>query len=304
MARHLLTYLRAVFNNVIKGNPELQAKYGLEVNPADRVGRGGRYGTQRVDERYLTDAEIVLFWRALSQSTIDERTQLVLKLLLLTGQRPSEVRCAEAGELRLDGEHPEWHLPGIVREKGKPPKRRTKNGLPHLVPLPPLPANLRSRACGRRAGRLSIGHHQGRRPRRVHAGSGDPAPHESGKLACKPFSPKTSGRPSRPAWPGSASYGKSATECRTTSLKVSATRPITFTSTWTRSAGPSNSGPRTLRSSCYLVAPSSRSRGPDERPSPLRRKAHALVNLPAALELAATQLLHRGLQVHTEDVRL
>ena len=44
MARHLLTYLRAVFNNVIKGNPELQAKYGLEVNPADRVGRGGGMG--------------------------------------------------------------------------------------------------------------------------------------------------------------------------------------------------------------------------------------------------------------------
>ena len=46
-----------------------------------------------------------------------------------------------------------------------------------------------------------------------------------------------------------------------------------------------------------------RSRGPDERSTPLRRKAHAFVNLPAALELAATQLLHRGLQVHTEDVR-
>jgi hypothetical protein len=42
MARHLLTYLRAIFNNAIKGNPELQAKYGLEVNPADRVGRDGR----------------------------------------------------------------------------------------------------------------------------------------------------------------------------------------------------------------------------------------------------------------------
>jgi integrase len=71
---------------------------------------------------------------------------LVLKLLLLTGQRPSEVRCAEVGELRLDSEHPEWHLPGLVREKGKPPKRRTKNGLPHLVPLPPLPATLFRRA--------------------------------------------------------------------------------------------------------------------------------------------------------------
>ena len=193
MARHLLTYLRAVFNNVIKGNPELQAKYGLEVNPADRVGRGGRYETQRVDERYLTDAEIVLFWRALSQSAIDERTQLVLKLLLLTGQRPSEVRCAEAGELRLDGEHPEWHLPGIVREKGKPPKRRTKNGLPHLVPLPPLPANLFRRAVELAAdapvlfpsdiikdgilGEYTLG----QATRRLI---------ESGKLACKPFSPK------------------------------------------------------------------------------------------------------------------
>jgi integrase len=193
MARHLLTYLRAVFNNAIRNNQQIHAKYRIEINPADRVGRDGRYGTPPVDERHLDDAEIALFWRALDQSEIDERTRLILKLLLLTGQRPSEVRCCELSELKLDGKYPEWHLPGLVRERGKPLKRRTKNGLPHLVPLPPLAAKLFRRGvelAGDAAfvfpsdatkdgilGEYTLGQATNRLIK-------------TGRLACKPFSPK------------------------------------------------------------------------------------------------------------------
>ena len=132
MARHLLTYLRGVFNHALRGSPRLRKKYGFVENPTDTVGRGrrgkpGKYGRPRVDERFLNDAEIVQFWRALEQSDVDTRTKLMLKLLLLTGQRPGEVRCTKKSELRLDGQEPHWDLPDD----------RTKNEERHIVPLNP-----------------------------------------------------------------------------------------------------------------------------------------------------------------------
>jgi integrase len=51
-----------------------------------------------------------------------------MKLMLLTGQRRSEIGGMRWDELRDD----EWHLP----------KERTKNKLPHIVPLPPTAAGL------------------------------------------------------------------------------------------------------------------------------------------------------------------
>jgi integrase len=133
MARHLLTYLRGIFNHALRGSPQLRKKYGLVENPTDTVGRGrrgkpGKYGRPKVDDRFLNDAEIVQFWRALEQSDVDRRTKLVLKLLLLTGQRPSEVRRTEKSELRLEGREPYWNLPND----------HTKNDEPHIVPLNPL----------------------------------------------------------------------------------------------------------------------------------------------------------------------
>jgi integrase len=132
MARHLLTYLRGIFNHALRGSPQLRKKYGLVENPTDTVGRGrrgkpGKYGRPKVDDRFLNDGEIVQFWRALEQSDVDTRTKLLLKLLLLTGQRPGEVRCAEKSELRLEGQEPHWNLPDD----------RTKNDEPHIVPLNP-----------------------------------------------------------------------------------------------------------------------------------------------------------------------
>jgi integrase len=141
MARHLLTYLRGIFNFALRGSPQLRAKYGLVENPTDTVGRGrrgkpGKYGRPKVDERFLDDTEIVHFWRALEDGHIDMRTKLLLQLLLLTGQRPSEVRCAEALEVKLAGPEPRWDLPA----------HRTKNGETHVVPLVPATVALFEKA--------------------------------------------------------------------------------------------------------------------------------------------------------------
>jgi integrase len=130
MARHLLTYLRGTFNHALYGSPALREKYGLKANPADTVGRGrrgkpGKYGRPVADDRHLDDAEIAAFWRAVEGSGADEQTKILLKLLLLTGQRPSEIRCTRVSELTLNGSAPSWVLPG----------NRTKNGDPHSVPL-------------------------------------------------------------------------------------------------------------------------------------------------------------------------
>jgi integrase len=141
MARHLLAYLRATFNHALYGSPALREKYGLRANPAESVGRGrrgkpGKYGRPVVDDRHLTDAEVAAFWHTMEGSGADQATKIVLKLLLLTGQRPSEVRCARAAELTLDGTEPVWLMPA----------NRTKNGDAHSVPLVPATLKLFERA--------------------------------------------------------------------------------------------------------------------------------------------------------------
>ena len=94
-----------------------------------RVNQNPCAGVHRPDapkarDRVLTDAEIVKFWSA----TDAERKEFsaLLKLLLLTGCRLNEVAGMTRAELSGDGAT--WSLPG----------KRTKNGRPHVVPLPPL----------------------------------------------------------------------------------------------------------------------------------------------------------------------
>ena len=72
-------------------------------------------------DRVLTDDEVRLFWQATAR--LGEPFAAPLRLLLLTGQRRSEV-----GEMRwseLDADARLWRIPG----------ERAKNGEPHEVPL-------------------------------------------------------------------------------------------------------------------------------------------------------------------------
>ena len=95
----------------------------VKVNPCAGLTRPSGGGKR---ERALSSDEIRWFWEACETVGAPPRPFApVLKLLLLTGQRPNEVAGMTRDELHDDGS---WHLPG----------RRTKNGKPHTVPLAPL----------------------------------------------------------------------------------------------------------------------------------------------------------------------
>jgi integrase len=88
----------------------------VSVNPAWHVPKPGK---ERAETRTLTDGEIRVVWRALS----DERYGDLFRLLLLLGQRRTET--AEMRWTELDLAAGWWTIPGT----------RTKNGLQHRVPL-------------------------------------------------------------------------------------------------------------------------------------------------------------------------
>jgi integrase len=97
----------------------------LRVNPVIGVGRPE---TSRARDRVLSEAEIIAFWKAVSAERVE--FGVPLKLLLLTGCRRDEIGEMERVELSDDGTT--LTLP--------PP--RTKNGLTHVLPLPPLARDL------------------------------------------------------------------------------------------------------------------------------------------------------------------
>jgi integrase len=72
-------------------------------------------------ERVLTDDEIGEIWRAAGQ--VAAPYGAIVRLLILTGQRRGEVAGMNWGEIADD--LATWTMPG----------ERTKNGIPHTVPL-------------------------------------------------------------------------------------------------------------------------------------------------------------------------
>lgn len=111
----------------------------IEFNPASRLRKVGQVKPR---ERVLSEDDIVKFWNALAGMEtmtgahmaqgeagrmLSPATRSVLRLLLLTGQRRSEIVQAEKSELELNIAEPVWTIPG----------ERTKNGLLHRLPLCP-----------------------------------------------------------------------------------------------------------------------------------------------------------------------
>lgn len=114
----------------------------LDANPAARLRRAGK---AKPRERVLPPADISKFWNALAAMEamtgehmaraekgrmLSAPTRSILRLLLLTGQRRSEVAELRKSELHLDDAQPLWMIPGD----------RTKNGLLHRLPLCPMAA--------------------------------------------------------------------------------------------------------------------------------------------------------------------
>ena len=86
----------------------------LESNPAQAIRKRGQE-VQR--ERVMSLGELRAFWAALNDYPSDR----ALRLLLLLGQRRAEIADSKPSELADD----EWRIPSS----------RTKNALPHIVPL-------------------------------------------------------------------------------------------------------------------------------------------------------------------------
>ena len=127
----------ALFNRVANWAVE---EGHVKFNPAARL---RKLGEERRRERVLAPDELARLWEefdreivvdhwAGGQTAFDLPAALAirraLKILCLTGQRRGEVIGMEKSELALDGTEPVW----TIREQ------RTKNGLPHRVPLTPM----------------------------------------------------------------------------------------------------------------------------------------------------------------------
>lgn len=121
MANNTLAYLRKFFNWCAE-------KDLIDLPPTDRMKPPA---PKTVGERTLSEVEIAEVWRAFEAEGGNFRD--LFKLLLLTGQRRSEVGGMHYAELAgLDGDRPTWEIPG----------NRSKNGRPHLVPLSPRAAKI------------------------------------------------------------------------------------------------------------------------------------------------------------------
>jgi integrase len=114
----------------------------IAFNPAARLRKAAQ---RKPRERVLTHAGIRIFWNTLTDletmtgehmgraekgRMLSPATRSILRLLLLTGQRRTEVVEAKKSEFELDGDEPVWTIPG----------ERTKNGLLHRLPLCPMAA--------------------------------------------------------------------------------------------------------------------------------------------------------------------
>ena len=110
-ARRTLAVVRKILNWAVD-------REVIEVNPAFRVKGPGK---ERKKERVFTRDEVKKFWEGLDSAKLDTSTRLALKFILVTGQRPGEVRSMKWDD--IESETRIWTLP------------KTKSGRTHRVPL-------------------------------------------------------------------------------------------------------------------------------------------------------------------------
>ena len=103
-------------------------------------------------QRALSAGEIKAIWYGLdlerfktapAHKPISPELRDIYRLLILLGQRKMEVARMEKSELELEGDMPVWTIPGS----------RTKNGVAHRLPLPPLSLKIVREAVDRSGSR-------------------------------------------------------------------------------------------------------------------------------------------------------
>lgn len=129
MAREARAYLHAAFGYAMKSANSYTSSvgsvdWGLSYNPVTAVPTDQSPEAHRVGERHLTPAELREFWDWLMKPEQDYQSARVLRLMICTGQRVTEI-------LRIDD--PAYDRPAKMVDWSK-----TKNGLPHAAPFPPL----------------------------------------------------------------------------------------------------------------------------------------------------------------------
>ena len=92
----------------------------VKTHPALRIRRRGE---ERMREFVMTDEQLRDFWAKLD--ALLDKPATIIRLLLVTGCRLSEVAGAQRRELRFEKEREQWTIPST----------RTKNSLTHIVPL-------------------------------------------------------------------------------------------------------------------------------------------------------------------------
>ena len=94
----------------------------IDFHPALRIRRRGE---ERSRELVMSADQLKSFWPALDG--LHDNATAMIKLLLFLGCRLGELSGAKKDELQLDISAPIWTIPS----------GRTKNGLTHILPLPP-----------------------------------------------------------------------------------------------------------------------------------------------------------------------
>jgi integrase len=113
-ARALLRQIKVFFGWAIE-------RGYLETSPADRLKASRLIGPAAARQRVLDDTELAAFWRAVGRTPYPMGP--LLRLLLLSGQRRSEV--AEA----------KWHEFDLSKKLWVIPQERHKSDVAHTVPL-------------------------------------------------------------------------------------------------------------------------------------------------------------------------
>lgn len=115
-ARNLFGHVRAVFNWAIGCGT-----FGIDRSPCDRISPKEAIGKKESRKRVLSDAELWALWRAAGKMGYPNGP--LFRLLLLTGQRKSEVANAAWPEFNLEKQR--WEIPA----------ERMKMDAAHVVPL-------------------------------------------------------------------------------------------------------------------------------------------------------------------------
>jgi integrase len=121
-------WARAAFQFALKSRYRYDSasngiNWGVETNPVDAIPTVA--GDRRPGERVLSPEEIRAFWRWLEWREgggVRWRCAAALRLLISTGQRPSEILKLRSAQYDRDDSALYWET--------------TKNGRPHSIPLP------------------------------------------------------------------------------------------------------------------------------------------------------------------------